>query len=226
VTAAVRQGWRIIPIYVGYQAPCTGRSNVAKFTSTTAAILGTADAADAVLQAQALGMLPGSAIYGDTEHYGANDSACRSAVLSYVSAWTTELHRQGYLAGMYANLSSGAKHLSEAYASTAYARPDALWIARWNNSSSLTGWAGIPDTQWGNHQRGKQYRGDHDETHGGVRSTSIATASMHQWPLLGTHTRSPVWRTSMAASAPPLPPLSCGPMPLAPPFRWSARPPV
>jgi uncharacterized protein YraI len=169
VTAAARQGWRIIPIYVGYQAPCTGRSNVAKFTSTTAAILGTADAADAVLQAQALGMLLGSAIYGDTEHYGANDSACRSAVLSYVSAWTTELHRQGYLAGMYANLSSGAKHLSEAYASTAYARPDALWIARWNNSSSLTGWAGIPDTQWANHQRGKQYRGDHDETHGGVK---------------------------------------------------------
>ena len=24
-------------------------------------------------------------------------------------------------------------------------------------------------TQWANHQRGKQYRGDHDETYGGVR---------------------------------------------------------
>ena len=80
-----------------------------------------------------------------------------------------ELHRLGYLAGMYANLSSGAKHLSEAYASTAYARLDALWIARWDGSTTLTGWAGIPNTQWANHQRGKQYRGDHDETYGGER---------------------------------------------------------
>ena len=169
VTAVSLQGWRIIPIYVGHQAPCTGRPNAIEFTTTTAALLGTADAADAVLQAQALGMLPGSAIYGDMEHYSASDVACRTAVLSYVSAWTKELHRLGYLAGMYANLTSGAKHLSEAYISPAYARPDAIWIARWDANSTLTGWAGIPNAQWPNHQRGKQYRGDHDETYGGVK---------------------------------------------------------
>ncbi len=168
VTASSLQGWRIIPIYVGYQAPCTRRSNTTKFTSISAATLGIADAADAVLQAQALGMLPGSAIYGDMEHYTAGDSACRAAVLTYVSAWTKELHRLGYLAGIYANMSSGARHLSEAYASPAYARPDALWLARWNNDPALTGWPSIPNTQWSNHQRGKQYRGDHDETYGGV----------------------------------------------------------
>ena len=134
--------------------------------TTTAATLGTADAADAVVQAQALGILPGSAIYGDMEHYSATDVACRAAVLTYVSAWTKELHRLGYLAGMYTNLSSGARHLSEAYASTAYARVDALWIARWDCITTLTGWAGIPDMQWANHQRGKQYQGDHDETYG------------------------------------------------------------
>jgi uncharacterized protein YraI len=168
VTATSLQGWRIIPTYVGYQAPCTHRVNATKFTGITAASLGTADAADAVLHAQALGILPGSAIYGDMEHYTASDAACRTAVLTYVSTWTKELHRLGYLAGMYAHLSSGAKHLSEAYASTAYARPDALWVARWDASSTLTGWAGIPNTQWANHQRGKQYRGDHDESYGGV----------------------------------------------------------
>ena len=169
VTAVSLQGWRIIPIYVGHQAPCTGRPNAIKFTTTTAALLGTADAADAVLQAQALGMLPGSAIYGDMEYYSAIDVPCRTAVLSYVSAWTKELHRLGYLAGMYANLTSGAKHLSEAYVSPSYARPDAIWIARWDANSTLTGWAGIPNAQWPNHQRGKQYRGDHDETYGGVK---------------------------------------------------------
>jgi uncharacterized protein YraI len=169
VTATSLQGWRIIPIYVGYQAPCTTRPNVTKFTPITAETLGTADAADAVLQAQALDMLPGSAIYGDMEHYSVTDPDCRRAVLTYVSAWTKELHRLGYLAGMYANLSSGAKHLSEAYVSTAYARPDVLWIARWDGSTALTGWAGIHHAQWSNHQRGKQFLGDHDETYGGVK---------------------------------------------------------
>ena len=169
VTAVSLQRWRIIPIYVGHQAPCTGRPTRIKFTTSTAAFLGTADAADAVLQARALGMLPGSAIYGDMEHYAASDLACRTAVLTYISAWTKELHRLGYLAGMYANLSSGAKHLSEAYVSPAYARPDALWIARWDGIATLTGWAGIPSAHWSNHQRGKQYRGDHDETYGGVK---------------------------------------------------------
>ena len=169
VTATSLQGWRIIPIYVGHQAPCTTRPNVTRFTPITAETLGIADAADAVLQAQTLDMLPGSAIYGDMEHYSATDPDCRRAVLTYVSAWTKELHRLGYLAGMYANLSSGAKHLSEAYVSTAYARPDVLWIARWDGSTALTGWAGIHNAQWSNHQRGKQYRGDHEETHGGVK---------------------------------------------------------
>ena len=169
VTAVSLQRWRIIPIYVGHQAPCTGRPSRIKFTTSTAAFLGTADAADAVLQARALGMLPGSAIYGDMEHYSASDVACRTAVLTYISAWTKELHRLGYLAGMYANLSSGAKHLSEAYVSPAYARPDVLWIARWDGIATLTGWAGIPSAHWSNHQRGKQYRGDHDETYGGVK---------------------------------------------------------
>jgi hypothetical protein len=169
VTATSLQGWRVIPIYVGYQAPCTRRPDVTKFTSNTAGTLGTADAADAVLQAQALGMLPGSAIYGDMEHYSPTDAGCRTAVLSYVSAWTKELHRLGYLAGMYANLSSGAKHLSEAYVAPAYARPDVLWMARWDSIATLTGWAGIPDPHWSNHQRGKQFRGDHDETFGGIK---------------------------------------------------------
>ncbi len=168
VSTVSRGGWRIVPIYMGRQAPCTFRANAVEFTASSAAGYGTSDAADAVAKAKALGMRAGSAIYGDMEHYDAADSTCRTAVLRYVSAWTKELHRQGYLAGVYAHLFSGAKHLSEVYGSTSYARPDALWIARWDSNSSLSGWADIPNTQWAGMQRGKQYRGDHDETHGGV----------------------------------------------------------
>jgi uncharacterized protein YraI len=72
------------------------------------------------------------------------------------------------VSGVYANLSSGAPDLSRVYTSTAYARPDALWIARYDGNSSLTGWAGVANSKWAVHQRAKQYRGDHNETYGGV----------------------------------------------------------
>lgn len=164
-----RMSWRIVPIYMGLQAPCTFRGpGSVNINPDRAAEQGAASAADAVAKAKALGMVPGSAIYGDMEHYDANRPACRTTVLRYLSAWTKELHRQGYLSGVYAHLYSGAKHLSEAYSSTSYARPDALWIARWDEDPSLTGWQDIPDTQWARGQRGKQFQGDHNETHGGV----------------------------------------------------------
>src|SRR5215218_1935168 len=168
VSTVSAQRWRLIPIYVGHQAPCTGGVNKVTFTASSAAAKGAADAADAVTKAKALGMLTGSAIYGDMENYSTTDATCRTAVLTFVSAWTKELHRQGYLSGMYANLSLGATQLADAYNSTTYARPDAFWIARWDGNPALTGWAGIPDSHWTRYQRGKQYRGDHNETHGGV----------------------------------------------------------
>jgi hypothetical protein len=161
--------WRIIPIWMGRQAPCTYRPNATTFSLTSASTDGTTDARDAVRAAKLLGMVPGSAIYGDMENYDRTNTSCRSAVLRFLSSWTKELHRQGYLSGVYAGLISGARHLSDAFHSTSYARPDALWVARWDLTASLTGWEDIPDTRWAGHQRAKQYRGDHDETHGGVR---------------------------------------------------------
>jgi len=58
VTAVSLQGWRVIPIYVGHQAPCASRPHAARFSTTTAATLGIANAADAVVQAQALASCP------------------------------------------------------------------------------------------------------------------------------------------------------------------------
>jgi uncharacterized protein YraI len=167
----VSKNWRLIPIYLGHQAPCADRRRDEHFTASNAATKGTADAVAAVAAARALGMLPGSAIYGDMENYNAADTSCRDAVRRYVSSWTKELHRVGYLSGMYVNLGSGAQHLDDSYNSTAYARPDALWIARYDHVASLTGWAGILDTRWSNHQRAKQYWAERTETYGGVTMT-------------------------------------------------------
>jgi hypothetical protein len=129
---------------------------------------GTAAADDAITQARSLGMIAGSAVYYDMEHYPTTSTPCRTAVLTFLSGWTSEIHRLGYVAGVYAQLYSGAADLARVYGSASYARPDALWIARYDGSPSLTGWTGIPDSYWSYRQRAKQYRGGHDETYGGV----------------------------------------------------------
>ncbi|MGW7380850.1 glycoside hydrolase domain-containing protein [Streptomyces sp. NPDC054794] len=162
--------WRLLPIHKGLQPPCGARPSDAKISTSpaTARSQGTAAATEAIAAAKALGMLPGSALYNDIEHYTQTDATCRTAVLTYTSAWTKELHRLGYVSGVYMNLNLGARQLADAYTSTAYARPDALWIARYDSVDSLKGWAGIADAKWAVHQRAKQFRGGHDETYGSV----------------------------------------------------------
>lgn len=168
VNAVTKQGWRLIPIYMGRQAPCSTRPNAVKITPSAVITEANAAAQDAVAKAKALGILPGSAIYGDMEHYNASDVGCRSTVLRFLSSWTKELHRLGYMSAVYVHQDSGAKHLAEVYHSTSYARPDAIWIARWDGNPSLINWPTVPNTYWTVGQRAKQYRGDHDETYGGV----------------------------------------------------------
>ena len=190
VTAVTAQGWRLIPIYKGLQAPCGSSPN--KINPATAGSQGTAAADDAIAQATGLGLISGSAIYNDMENYPTGSASCRTAVLSFLSGWTTELHRHGFIAGVYAQLYSGAHDLAQVYGSTAYARPDALWIARYDLSPALTGWAGIPAADWSASQRAKQYRGGHDESYGGVTlnidndnfAAPVATVA-YRYPVTG-----------------------------------------
>lgn len=205
VSAVSVLGWRLIPIYKGLQAPCGDSTH--KINPASAGGQGTAAADDAVAQARARGMLGGSAIYNDMENYPTGNASCRTAVLTFLSGWTSELHRLGYLAGIYAQLYSGAADLAGVYTSAAYARPDALWVARYDGNSSLTGWAGIPDSYWTRNQRAKQYRGGHDETYGGVTlnidndqlAAPVATVA-YRYQVTGTGTLAA--RTGPAATYP------------------------
>ena len=58
VSSVSALGWRLVPIYLGRQAPCSTRKY--RFTASSAASWGTSDAGDAVTRARALGMLPGA----------------------------------------------------------------------------------------------------------------------------------------------------------------------
>ncbi|WP_166849204.1 glycoside hydrolase domain-containing protein [Isoptericola sp. BMS4] len=168
VSKATRAGWRLLPTYVGYQPSCMYGSKPHHFTASNATARGTSDAKDAASRAKALGLRPGSALYADVEHYRRTSSSCRTAVRRYVSAWTKTLHAKGYLAGVYVHQNSGLRDLSDSYNWSSYARPDAVWMARWDGSKALTGWPTAPNSHWAVWQRAKQYRGDHDETWGGV----------------------------------------------------------
>jgi uncharacterized protein YraI len=169
VRAVADLGWRLIPIFKGRQPPCGGKPSDLKIVPSAATAEGTWAADNASQQVKALGLFPGSGIYYDMEHYDITDKACGTAVLTFLSAWTKELHRLGYVAGVYENLNLGSRDLAGVYNSSAYARPDALWIARYDLNPALTGWAGIGDSLWAVHQRAKQYQDDFTGSYGGVK---------------------------------------------------------
>lgn len=168
-TAVSAQGWKLMPIYVGLQAPCATRVTFDSIVASEAAAQGKAAATDAIAKLNAIGLRSGSTVYSDMESYHSENTACRDAVLTYLSAFTKEVHRRGYLSGVYGKATSTIGDLAGAHDSTAYARPDAIWLADWDGVKSLAGFTGVPDTSWSTHQRAKQYLGDHTETYGGVK---------------------------------------------------------
>jgi hypothetical protein len=167
VAEQVANGWHLMPIYMGLQAPCTTSNKKFLFTAANAATQGRANADDAVAQATALGLAPGSVLINDMEAYRTDDTSCRTAVQTFVSAWSSRLHDVGYLSGFYSSLSSGVADQVAVYNSTTYVRTDYLDFARYDGVVTTSNSA-IPSSYWSPHRRIKQYAGGHDETWGGV----------------------------------------------------------
>lgn len=115
VRAVDRIGWRILPVYVGSQAPCLivrGRAKLMDPRHTLAQ--GRAEGADAVRAAAALGLAPGSPVYLDIESYRRREPACTLTVLQYTTAWTAAVRAKGYVAGFYSSDDSGIADLAAA----------------------------------------------------------------------------------------------------------------
>ncbi|WP_421118356.1 glycoside hydrolase domain-containing protein [Aquihabitans daechungensis] len=164
VSSQLAAGWSIMPLYMGRQAPCTSQA-WAKISPGSAMSQGVAAGRDAVEQMQALGMGPGSPVYLDVEGYTPRPG-CHEVVFRYIDGWTEELHRRGYRSGVYGSALSPIDALADHYPPGADPRPDDLWIARWNgvrnDEEEL-----LDPSLWAD-RRIHQYRGGHDETHGGV----------------------------------------------------------
>ncbi len=164
VRQEVAAGWHLIPTYVGRQAP-SNSCGCASLDPSHATAQGKAAASDAIDQAQAVGIGPGSPIYFDMEAYSTGGQST-TAVLKFLAAWTAALHAGGYLAGVYSSGASGIADLAARYQS-GYQEPDDIWIADWNGRQSVSD-PYVPSADWPSHQRVHQYDGGHDETHGGV----------------------------------------------------------
>jgi hypothetical protein len=165
VAAQTEAGWHLIPTYVGLQAPTSSCSSCAKLTSIQAAAQGTASALDAVEEAGAVAMGPGSPIYFDMESYSQTSSAT-AATLAFLEAWTNKLHALGYLSGVYSSSASGIEDLGRQIG-TGYVLPDHIWTANWNGEED-TADPVLPSSAWAPHRRIHQYRGGHNESYGGV----------------------------------------------------------
>jgi hypothetical protein len=163
VEEQVAAGWHLIPTYVGLQAPTSACGSCAKLSTGKAAQQGVEAASDAVEEAVEIGMGPGSPIYFDMEAYTRTTSST-SAVLTFLSSWTSQLHTLGYVSGVYSSSSSGIADLGRAVGSS-YTLPDHVWTANWNGQQNTLD-PYLPSTAWPSHQRIHQYRGGHNESYG------------------------------------------------------------
>ena len=161
IKAAQAMGWSLLPTYVGPQAPCNDFSG--KITLKQAAAEGTLAAQDAVADAAMFGISPGMPIYYDMEAYNESKAKCVRGVLTFLDAWTRSLNADGYLSGVYSSAGSGIVDVGTAttIAGHAFDRPQALWMALWDNTSNLDASPYLPNTLWPAARRSKQFSGSH-----------------------------------------------------------------
>lgn len=169
VRSVRHMGWKLIPIYVGLQAPCNHFSQEIK--AKDARSEGTAAANSAIADAKSFGIGRGAPLYFDMEAYKSSRKSCRDSVLSFLSRWTRRLHDRGYLSGVYSSAASGAEDLGNATSvnGRTVAKPDSMWFALWNNKANLVGTPYLLSSWWNPHRRIKQYKGGHEVKVGGVK---------------------------------------------------------
>ena len=121
-------GWGVIPIWVGLQAPC-GNSNYYLLSSadgdpTTA---GQNEAKMAGKRAVALGLT--GIVYYDMEYYS-GDKNCSSEVQQFLKGWIEGLHNltPAFLAGIYVNVANINDFTALNPA------PDTTWVASWDHN--------------------------------------------------------------------------------------------
>ncbi len=169
ISTVRQQGWNFIPTWVGPQAPCTVHNFYTMSSDPAVAFAeGRNEAGNAATAARNLGLttqdLGGTIIYYDMEPYP-NIANCREAVKSFMAGWSSRLHELGNQAGGYG--AACASYVADWVQSPPYTL-DQIWPAAWNYpaySPNASVWdiSCVDNSLWSNHQRIRQYAGDHNE---------------------------------------------------------------
>jgi peptidoglycan hydrolase-like protein with peptidoglycan-binding domain len=179
ISSQLAKGWRLLPITLGPQASCNPRfpryDDDVKIDPDpakgyrAARVQGRQEAISAVEVAKGLGIVPGSTLWYDMEAYDIGNTDCRESALAFTSAWTKKLHVLDYVSGVYSSAASGIKAMDDARVNrpNAWTLPDRIWIADWDQKANTSS-TYVRSDGWLPGNRMKQYRGGHDETHGGV----------------------------------------------------------
>lgn len=164
-----QMGWRLLPLYVGSQAPCVMAENKrhVPIDSSDPSGQGAREGADAVQQAKDLGLKADSPVYLDMEGYRYQEAECARVTLAFVRAWNREVSRQGYVPGYYSSASTGVSHMEEARRAGQSDLPEVIWFARWGVSPSVDDEPSLHPDAWQPHRRLHQYAGNVQETYGG-----------------------------------------------------------
>jgi hypothetical protein len=193
VTTVQSQGWGLIPLWVGPQAPCAcwpkypppqcvPFPHVFSNTPSVAQTQGVAEANSAMSATAALGIPGGtyrSIVYYDLEQY--TSSTRGPAATGFINGWVNQLNIGGYDSGVYG---APADAQNDWAPGTATYPPQSVWIAKlgsnslsapvvtvWGLSPLCDPFSSPPCNLWSNNQRIHQYLGNTSVSFGGVPLT-------------------------------------------------------
>ena len=160
-TSVTNMGWGLLPLWVGPQAPCVGAGFW--YISSDPESTGAYQADLAIAQAKWLGITSGI-VYYDMEGYTPDGGSCSNAVKTFLESWTTELHANNFLSGVY----SGENDFETDIVNTS-PLPDVAWVAAWDSNTTVWNLGPLPNTDWENNQRIHQWNSESGgETWGGT----------------------------------------------------------
>jgi len=174
ITEIARQGWRLIPTWVGHQPPCTSFKYPFPYDVDEAFEYGVNNANQAKDRMETFGLLNsdgrGGVVYLDVESFNTSNEACVAATRAYIRGWTTRMNELGIMGAMYAS----SINLNKAKIYNLSPAVPAVWIAEWNIARGFNPDASVydlrhlPNDYWYSEQRLRQYSGEKYETWGGV----------------------------------------------------------
>jgi hypothetical protein len=189
VRAVYKQGWSLLPTWVGPQAPCAVQRAVMSSNALLSYTQGQAEADAAIKAMNRLGFSRTAPVYFDMEHFnlttshGSLNKTCIRAVNAFLSGWGAELSASHHLAGVYASASDYPVLARTIALPAIWIAGGGPWEEGYSQTCTIYGNHYLSDDNWSNHQRIYQYTGGHNETYG--RQTWNIDSDCADAPMVG-----------------------------------------